>query len=562
MELQQNKKLRVLMVSEASFLSSGFGTYAKEILSRLHSTQKYEVAEFACYGKVNDPKDHEIHWKYYANAVDSNDPRSKEYNSSMENQFGRWRFERVLLDFKPDVVIDVRDYWMNSYQQFSPYRPYFHWILMPTVDSAPQQEDWIDTFLHTDAICTYSDFGRDTLLDQSNNTIKYISTTSPGVNLDTFKYLEKDQRNQLRSVFGISQDAFVIGSVMRNQKRKLIPELLAATKQFINLLREQNHPQADKVFLYLHTSYPDAGWDIPQLLKEYNMGNRVLFTYSCKNCKLYRPSLYQHPLAFCPRCGQKAFSTPNVSSGISQNELNTIFNIFDIYVQYAICEGFGMPQVEAGAAGVPIASVEYSAMCDVINNLKAYPIAVNQYFKELETKAIRVYPDNNSLVKILIDYIKMPDILKEQKRFETRKLTEQHYNWDDIAKKWEHYLDNITLSGLQGRWDTVLPKIIPIQQQDIDNNMSPYANIMKIISQKMHNHQIGSSTLLLNILRDLNYEFTINGLQTQPYTLQQAISIINNLIQNHNLAMDALANPSKISKEDFIDYAIMKEQVK
>jgi hypothetical protein len=175
----ENKKLKILMVSEASFLSSGFGTYTKEILSRLYATDKYEIAEFACYGKVNDPKDKDIHWRYYANAVGSDDPRSKEYNSSMENQFGRWRFERVLLDFRPDVVIDIRDYWMNSYQQFSPLRPFFNWVLMPTVDSAPQQEDWIDTFLHADAIFTYSDFGRDTLADQSNNKINYIDTTSP-----------------------------------------------------------------------------------------------------------------------------------------------------------------------------------------------------------------------------------------------------------------------------------------------------------------------------------------------------------------------------------------------
>ena len=43
-----DKKLRVLMVSEASFLSSGFGTYTREILKRLHGAEKYEIAEFAC----------------------------------------------------------------------------------------------------------------------------------------------------------------------------------------------------------------------------------------------------------------------------------------------------------------------------------------------------------------------------------------------------------------------------------------------------------------------------------------------------------------------------------
>jgi glycosyltransferase involved in cell wall biosynthesis len=557
-----SKKLKVLMVSEASFLSSGFGTYAKEILSRLHKTDKYQIAEFACYGKVNDPKDDGIHWKYYANSVEPNDPRHKEYNSSMENQFGRWRFERVLLDFKPDVVIDVRDYWMNSYQQYSPYRPYFHWILMPTVDSAPQQEEWIDTFLHADAVFTYSDFGRDTLAQQSNNTIKYVSTTSPGVNLDVFQYLPKEDRKQLRKAFGVPEDAFVVGSVMRNQKRKLIPELFVAIKQLINKLTSENHPLANKIYLYLHTSYPDAGWDIPQLLKEYEIGNRVLFTYSCKNCKFYRPSLYQHPAGFCPKCGQKSFSMPNVSNGITQAELNTVLNTFDIYTQYAICEGFGMPQVEAGSAGVPIASVNYSAMADIISNLKAFSIPVNQYFKELETKAIRVYPDNDEFVNILYQYINLPDILKEQKRFETRKLTEQYYNWDHIAKKWEAYLDKVELIGIQGQWDTVLPKISPVSESEISMDASPYNNIVKIVSNRMSNHQLTSSSILLNMIRDLNYGFFINGLQTQPYGIQQAIDLINGIINNHNLAMEALSNQDRLGKDDFIEYASMKENIK
>lgn len=552
------------MVSEASFLSSGFGTYTKEILSRLHQTNKYDIAEFACYGKVNDPKDVEIDWKYYANAVEGNDPRSQEYNSSMENQFGKWRFERVLIDFKPDIVIDVRDYWMNAYQQFSPLRPYFHWILMPTVDSAPQQEEWIDTFVHTDAIFTYSDFGRDTLLRQSNNAIRYIDTASPGVSLQNFQYLPKESRQQLRQFFGIDPEAFVIGSVMRNQKRKLIPELLSVLKEFIVHLKHNNHPKADKTFLYLHTSYPDAGWDIPLLLKEYEVGNRVLFTYACKNCKFYRPSLYQHPLALCPRCGQMSMSMPNVSSGITQSELNTIYNTMDIYTQYAICEGFGMPQVEAGAAGVPIASVNYSAMEDIVHYLNAYPIKVNQFFKELETKAIRVYPDNSSLLEILKTFIQLPEFLQEQKRHETRKLTEARYNWDDIAKKWEKYFDSVQLTNLQGQWDKVLPQISEIDPQELAQfkDLPPSEQIMSVVSRKMGKHPIMTSTMLLNMIRDAVYGFTINGIQTQPYNLEHIINTLNSLIKNHNIAMTALANEERISKEDFISYAEMKENLK
>ena len=545
------------MVSEASFLSSGFGTYTREIIKRLHATNKYDIAELACYGKVNDPKDKDIHWRYYANAVDPNDSRHKQYNSSMENQFGRWRFERTLLDFQPDVVIDIRDYWMNSYQQFSPLRPFFHWILMPTVDSAPQQEEWIDTFLHADAIFTYSDFGRDTLADQSNNKIKYVDTASPGINLNSFHPVPN--RDEIKELMGL-KDKFIIGSVMRNQKRKLIPELFSAFKQLLDSTKNSNPEIAEKLYLHVHTSYPDAGWDIPQLLKEFEVGNRVLFTYACKHCDFFRPTLFAHPVQHCPKCGNKSLTMPNVSNGLPEKDLNMLMNTFDLYVQYAICEGFGMPQVEAGAAGVPIMSVDYSAMNDVVHKLKGYPIKVNQYFKEMETKAIRVYPDNNDFVRIVQEYAKLPDILKQQKRHETRQLAEKYYNWDDIAKKWEKYLDNIELTGHQGQWQNTLPAMNSIEK--IDQNKNPYDAMIDLVSESMPNSELATSKSLLNIVRDLDYGFTINGMQTQEYNVNNAKEVVNNMINNHNISIKAKDQPNLLEKEDYIEYANMKDNTK
>ena len=63
------------MATEASFLSTGFANYTRELLTRLHATNKYDIAEFAAYGHVNDPKDINIPWKYYPNAVRPNDSR-------------------------------------------------------------------------------------------------------------------------------------------------------------------------------------------------------------------------------------------------------------------------------------------------------------------------------------------------------------------------------------------------------------------------------------------------------------------------------------------------------
>lgn len=552
-------KLKILMCSEASFLKSGFGTYANEILKRLHNTNKYEIAEFASYGKVNDPNDSSIKWKYYANAVDAKDPRYAEYISSADNQFGRWRFERVLLDFKPDIVFDVRDYWMTSYQGMSPLRPFYHWVLMPTVDSSPQQEDWIDTFVHADAVFAYSDFGKEVLQKQSNNHINFVATASPGVDLNTFKIIPN--QTQVRTKLGVPEKAYVIGSVMRNQKRKLIPELCQSLREMIDGCQKNNNDLGKNAYLYIHTSYPDAGWDLPEILKYYQIGNRVLFSYHCKNCNNVFASLFTHPIQYCRRCSKKTAVMPNVGTGVSTNQLCEIINTFNIYVQYAICEGFGMPQVEAGACGIPIASTDYSAMSDVVRKLNGYPIKISQYFKELETKAIRVYPDNKDLQSIILKHHSLSSTEKEQKRLETRKLTEEHYNWDDISKKWEEYFDKAVLKDLQGKWGEKLQFLKPIENLDKppENN---YHWMLDMVNNHLPSHMIRSAIITLNMIKNMDYQFVQNGMSHTGYSYKNCIDELNVIINNVNLIVKAQNNMNALVRDDYIQYAYMKDSIK
>jgi len=543
----EKSKLKILMCSEASFINSGFGKYAYEILSRWHKTNKYIVAEFASYGMVNDPRDKNIDWIYYANAVRDNDPRYKEYMSRTDNQFGRWRFEKVLLDFQPDVVVDVRDFWMTGYQSISPLRPYFHHVLMPTVDSAPQQEEWIDIFLSTDAIFTYSDWGANVLKYQTNNKIKYIATTSPGVNLDIFNI--KDSIS-IRQKFNIPENAFIFGSVMRNQKRKLIPELFNSLKELLSLSSIQESKQ--KIYLYLHTTYPDMGWDIPELLSQYQVSNHVLFTYLCKHCQHMECSVFSGPQKICSRCLNKASQFPSVSNGVSDSQLSEIYNIFDLYVQYAICEGFGMPQVEAGACGIPIATVNYSAMVDIIEKLKAYSVDVQSYFKELETKAIRVYPNNNKLVSIIIDHMNKPLPIRNNQRIQTRQLTEKYYNWNDISKIWENYFDTLEF---RADWSKPLPILDKATKKSDNKN---FVQLVDICNNHIKNADILSSFKFLNMLQNADYGFSYSSpTQISAFSIDDLYQYANTIIDNNNRTESARKNNQQF-EEDFVQYAHLK----
>ena len=91
-------KKRIFIANDASFLDTGYGVYGKEIIKRLHQSDKYEVAELGCYCVLEDSRRKAVPWKFYANAVSASDKRIDAYKSSVVNQFGAWRFSKCILD--------------------------------------------------------------------------------------------------------------------------------------------------------------------------------------------------------------------------------------------------------------------------------------------------------------------------------------------------------------------------------------------------------------------------------------------------------------------------------
>ena len=212
------RKKRILFCSEATFLNTGYATYTREILNYLSSTGKYELAELASYAHVNDPRASEIPWKFYGVIPAPEDEAGmNQYNSIPTNQFGEYAFEKVCLDFKPDVVCDIRDFWMLDFAERSPYRKYFKWCIMPTVDARPQARQWMATYQSADACLTYSDWAGGVLKNQSGGKINYLGSSPPSAHP---AYQQKD-KNALRQAFRIDLNAKIIGTVMRNQRRKL-----------------------------------------------------------------------------------------------------------------------------------------------------------------------------------------------------------------------------------------------------------------------------------------------------------------------------------------------------
>ena len=495
------RKKKILFCGEATYLNTGYATYNREVIKRLFATGKYDIAEFASYGSNSDPRRKKIPWTFYGNMPDKNNEKEvSDYESVPTNQFGEWKFESVLLDFKPDIVCDIRDFWMMDFQQRSPFRRMFHWAIMPTVDAHPQNEQWLETYCDADAVFSYSDWGGEVIKEETNNNAKYIKTAPPSADS---AYIPVEDKIKHKEKMGFSADSLIIGTVMRNQKRKLFPDLFKTFRMFLD--KSQNKD----VFLYCHTSYPDLGWDIPKLIHKYGLSSKVLFTYVCQNCGHCFPMFFSDARTKCPKCKSSSAGLSNVQQGVSYEFLADIMNCFDLYIQYANSEGFGLPQVEAAACGVPVMSVDYSAMSSVIRKLGGTPLKLASVYNEVETGCDRAVPDNDYASDQIVKFFEMSEKERLDLGEQTRKNFEKYYQWDDTAKIWEEHFDSIEIRPEEETWSS--PPRLHSPATSIPAEISDRDFIKWLIVNVLGEPEKLNTLFESRMIRDLNYGYFKQG---------------------------------------------------
>jgi len=502
------RKKRILFCSEATFLNTGYATYTREILNYLHSTGKYEIAEMASYGQRNDPRAANIPWTYYGVAPNTDcEPKASEeelnsYNSSPVNQFGGWAFEHICLDFLPDFVCDIRDFWMLDFAERSPFRPYFKWVIMPTVDARPQARQWIATYANADACLTYSDWAGGVLQDQSGGKINYLGSSPPSAHP---AYAPVEDRNAHKLAMGIDPEYKVIGTVMRNQRRKLYPDLFEAFKKFLDNSGDK------KYYLYCHTSYPDLGWDIPELLQQYGLASNVLFTYICPETKKPFVSQFRGAVAQSPYTGKWGSTLSNVKNGLSYEDLASVMNCFDLYVQYANSEGFGLPQVEAAACGVPVCGTDYSAMESVLRKLGGYPIKPAALYKELETGCLRAVPDNEEAAKFFLEFFKKSDAERSEIGKQTREAFNKYYQWHLSGAVWEKYFDETDPVPFEQGWASQPRVFQPAEKLQLQGNETHSTLAKWLIANVLREPEKLNTYFESRMIRDLIYNQTTSS---------------------------------------------------
>lgn len=434
---------KILWVGEAPNLNTGYGVYANNVLRYLASLGKYHIVQLAVYGK-HDTNYSQFPWQIIPVEPPKDTPEHVDFKSKHENQFGLYNFDKICAEFKPDVVCNIADIWMFEFILRSHYAKYYKTIMMPTCDAAPQPKQWSEIYTKCDRIFAYNDWAINELKTRLGERRDIVVESAPPV--ASSEYFPKSKYN-LRRKMGLSTHETIFGTVMRNQKRKLFPELFEAFSNFLKYADGK---------LICHTSYPDKGWDFQALLKQYNLSSQVLFTYKCVKCNSFSLDSFNAIIKECPSCHDTTMKLCNVDDGISNNDLSILYNVMDLYIQPCTNEGFGMPLVEAAACGTRICATNYSAPIDILKKLNGIPLGYVTN-TEAESGMKKAVVSHEDITKVMLQVYNTPKEILDIDGDKTRKLFEEHYaSWKNTGEKWEKQIDS-----LAGEWNTPISILRP-----------------------------------------------------------------------------------------------------
>lgn len=367
-------------MSDSPTTFTGFGTVTQEVLTQLAKLDKYQLA---CVG-----------WGYNGWPYDRDQFPYDIYPSAV-GHFGRDTLPAAIEEFQPDILITLADLWMIQWLVEMPEpKPFKHYGYFP-IDGEPFHPSWANLIKTMDAVITYSKYGQQ-LVENAMPSVN-VDMIYHGVDTDTFQPLP--DKAEIKKRYGL-EDQFIVGCVARNQPRKQLPILIKAFAEF--------RQDKDDVMLYLHTDPDDVGWDILDLLRRYGLDEKSCITKDA-----------------------------TVLEGVDKRKLNEIYNLFDVMALPSTGEGFGLPILEAMAAGVPVIVTGYSACVELVEG-RGELIKVKELLTIGRYNIEQAIADTNDLVEKL-NRLYTDEPLRAQHSQHGLEFA-RTLSWESVTKQWDQLL--------------------------------------------------------------------------------------------------------------------------
>lgn len=402
--------IKLLTASESTNLPTGYAVAMKNIIERL-LTKGYEIRHMAWQHQgmpipmfTKDMK-HQYDMVSGGGHVSMTDPTFPYYNM------------RHITEFKPDAILSLIDFWFtgrmvnDSIKQRTPYVNYF------PQDCIPFYSPWLNHLKNTHTPLGMSKFGVDTIHEAVQKDgrggwidhfkMEYIYH---GVDTSVFRPLSESEKNEWKLKLIGDDSTFCVGLLGKNCGRK-------------------QHERAFQAFAEFSKFVPDA-----KLLVKVGDPTGV--------------QMQHHDLTeFATQLGifdnivwlDKEF---DVLSGVTEEELNAVYNIMDVYMSATSGEGFGLSTIEAMATGTPVVITDYTTSEELITDPKTGKVAGDLI--PIDTSVIGEFGSYRGLVNtgemanaLYLNH-EDPKMLREKSRLAIRLA--RNFNWDEIADQFDRVI--------------------------------------------------------------------------------------------------------------------------
>lgn len=247
-------------------------------------------------------------------------------------------------DFKADMLITIKDTWVFNMLpkitvNFTPFA---------VIDHTPVSDSITGRLTYAYKTIAISRFGQIELRRKKIESV-YIPHA---VRCDVFKPLSAEEKLQARKIFGLPEDAFVIGIVAMNRSRKMIPRMLRGFKRFKELNPDIN------AHLMMWTNIQPRRPSEDVTLGVSDVGVNLIpeiIALGINNCVHWANWMDVEKLGGLPDYDPQG-----------NWDMKKLYGCFDVNFLCSGGEGAGLTYLEANAMGVPSVGTNYAAAPEYI----------------------------------------------------------------------------------------------------------------------------------------------------------------------------------------------------
>lgn len=431
--MSNRKKILIHSNSHSAF--TGFGKNCKNILKYLYKTGKYELYELA-NGVIWNDIPQKVPWNFHGALPNDQQLLNKmqsDYALGRRAAYGIFTVDNAIDKIKPDIYVGIEDIWAFTETVKKPWWNKINCMIWTTLDSLPILPDAVSLAPNIKNYYCWAKFAETAM---KKIGINHVKTLHGSIDCSHFFRLKDEERIFLRKRHGIEPDSFITGYVFRNQLRKTVSDLIVGFRLFKDKFPESNAK------LLLHTNFSE-GWDIPRLMAENGVQpSDVLTTYHCNHCKNYRVAAFSGNKQTCPFCGTKeSFSTTSVVNGVSEQQLNEVYNLMDLYAHPFTSGGQEIPIQEAKLTELITLVTNYTCgeeMCTEESG--GLPLTWSPY-REIGTQFIKASTNPIDVFNKISLVYNMPREKRSEMGTIARKYTIDNYSLEAVGRQLEQIFD-------------------------------------------------------------------------------------------------------------------------